>query len=94
MAQPDERALIRRVQSLAQLPYGEIQENLIGDGCLPIDMLRCKLSFFGASKFDPRSNLWVRITLFQGAPLVQDIGKPFADDWFWPIAPQFEEGEA
>ncbi|MFK7801437.1 MAG: hypothetical protein AB8G95_07400 [Anaerolineae bacterium] len=94
MAQPSERGLIRRIQSLADLPYGEIQENLIGENCLPIDMLRCKLSFFGASKFDPRSNLWVRITLFQGAPLVQDIGKPFADDWFWPVAPKLPEDAA
>ncbi|MFT7587366.1 MAG: hypothetical protein ACI9EW_003808 [Cellvibrionaceae bacterium] len=91
MTHPAERSLIRRIQSLAELPYGEIQDNLIGEECLPIDMLRCKLSFFGASKFDPRSNLWVRITLFQGAPLVQDIGKPFADDWFWPIAPKLTE---
>lgn len=88
IANPAERGLIKRVQSLAHLPYAEIQDNLIGADCLPIDLLRCKLSFFGASKFDPRSNLWVRITLFQGAPLVSDIGKPFADDWFWPVAPK------
>lgn len=88
MANPDLRGLIRRVQSLADMPYGEIHDNLLGEECLPIHMLRCKLSFFGASKFDPRSNLWVRITLFQGAPLVQDIDKPFEDDWFWPVAPK------
>ncbi|MEM9776919.1 MAG: hypothetical protein AAF902_20240, partial [Chloroflexota bacterium] len=88
MANPAERGLIKRIQSLATKPYAEIQDNLIGKDCLPIDLLRCKLSFFGASKFDPRSNLWVRITLFQGAPLVSDVGKPFADDWFWPVAPQ------
>ena len=88
MANPDARGLIRRIQSLADLPYGEIHDNLLSEDCLPIHMLRCKLSFFGASKFDPRSNLWVRITLFQGAPLVQDIGKPFADDWLWPAAPK------
>ena len=87
MTNPAERGLIRRIQSLAQQSYAEIQDNLIAADCLPIDLLRCKLSFFGASKFDPRSNLWVRITLFQGAPLVSDIGKPFNDDWFWPIAP-------
>ncbi len=88
MANPAERGLIRRIQSLAKLPYAEVQDNLIAAECLPIDLLRCKLSFFGASKFDPRSNLWVRITLFQGAPLVTDIGKPFSDDWFWPVAPK------
>ena len=30
--------------------------------------MRCKLAFFGASHFDPRSDKWVRISLFQGAP--------------------------
>jgi hypothetical protein len=49
-------------------------------------LLRCKLSFFGASKFDPKSKLWVRNTMFQGAPILSDIGKPFADDWYFPIA--------
>ncbi|MGB1250067.1 MAG: hypothetical protein ACPG8W_05495 [Candidatus Promineifilaceae bacterium] len=89
LAHPAQRAIVRRVQSLAERPYGEIWDNLIAADTLPIHMLRCKLSFFGASKFDPRSNLWVRVTLFQGAPLVDEIGKPFADDWFWPTAPVF-----
>jgi hypothetical protein len=84
---PQLRGIVRRVQAIRKAPYGEIRDNLIGRDCLPIHLLRCKLSFFGASKFDPRSNLWVRITLFQGAPLVGDIGQPFVDDWFWPVKP-------
>ena len=32
---------------------------------MPIDMLRLKLSFFGAVKFDPRSDKWLRICMFQ-----------------------------
>ena len=39
----------------------------------PIDILRFKLSFFGACKFDPKSNLWTRITLFQGVPLPKNL---------------------
>ena len=35
---------------------------------LPIDILRCKLSFFGATRFDPRSDRWVRICMYQDAP--------------------------
>ncbi|MEP5151560.1 hypothetical protein [Planktotalea sp.] len=73
MAQPEQRFAVRRVQSLAIAPYGEIRDNLIGEDCLPIDMLRCKLSFFGASKFDPKSDRWTRITLFQGAPLFDEL---------------------
>jgi hypothetical protein len=48
----------------------------------PIDMLRCKLSFFGCTRFDPRSDLWLRITMFQGAPFPSDPG-PWPDDWIY-----------
>jgi hypothetical protein len=39
----------------------------------PIDLLRCKLSFFGATRFDPRSDRWVRITMFKGAPYPDEL---------------------
>jgi hypothetical protein len=81
---PEHGLAIERAQLAARYPYGEIQDNLIGAGCLPIDMLRCKLSFFGASKFDPKSDRWTRITLCQGAPLVDELDKE-ADDWWLPV---------
>ena len=40
----------------------------------PIDLLRCKLAFFGATRFDPRSDRWLRISLFQGAPFPEELG--------------------
>ena len=83
MGHPQHRIAARRVQSLEQFPYAEIRDNLISDACLPIDMLRCKLSFFGASKFDPKSDRWTRITLYQGAPLPDEL-KGDADDWWLP----------
>ena len=52
---PEHRQIIRRVMNTAQYPYGEIRDNLVAATTRPIDMLRCKLSFFGASKFDPKS---------------------------------------
>ena len=82
---PDQRAMVRRVQSAERHPYMEIRDNLIGEECLPIDMLRSKLSLFGASKFDPKSDLWTRVTLFQGAPTGQEIAEPGADDWAFPV---------
>jgi len=87
---PEHRWAVQRVQTMARTPYGEIRANLIGDGFRPIDLLRCKLSFFGASKFDPRSDRWVRITLFQGAPLIEDLysGEAAGIDWFLPEAPK------
>ena len=78
---PAHRYAVRRVQTSAKAPYSEIRENLIGTECLPIDMLRCKLSFFGASKFDPKSDLWTRITMFQGAPSFETIANSDADNW-------------
>ena len=78
-AMPQHRAAARRVQTLAQHPYAEIRDNLIGADCLPFDMLRCKLSFFGASHFDPKSDRWTRIPLARGAPLWDELER--AGDW-------------
>lgn len=75
---------VERVNLAACYPYAEIRDNLIAESCLPIDMLRCKLSFFGASKFDPKSDRWTRITLCQGAPLADELDDA-ADDWWLPV---------
>ena len=83
-AHPDHALANERVNMGADYPYGEIRDNLIATSCLPIDMLRCKLSFFGASKFDPKSDRWTRITLCQGAPLADELGSQ-ADDWWLPV---------
>lgn len=87
MRHPRHRNAVRRVQTLAHCPYGEIRDNLIARSCLPIDMLRCKLSFFGASRFDPRSDRWTRITLYGGAPTFVDVAEGRdCDDWWMPCA--------
>jgi len=73
LAHPEHRHTARRVQNLAACPYAEIQDNLIAADMLPIDILRCKLSFFGATKFDPRSDRWVRICMYQDAPFPHEL---------------------
>jgi hypothetical protein len=88
LQEPDMKGISTRIQTMARDPYGDIQANLADNSTLPIHLLRCKLSFFGVSKFDPKSRFWVRNTMFQGAPLLSDIGKPFHDDWYFPLAPQ------
>lgn len=88
---PEQRGIARRIQSMSETRYGEIRANLLDREVLPMHLLRCKLAFFGVSKFDPRSRLWVRNTMFQGAPLLEDIGQPFEDDWFLPLAPSQEK---
>lgn len=87
LERPRWRGIVRRIQRLAPLPYGEIQDNLIGEACLPIDLLRCKLSIFGAAKFDPKSDRWTRITLYQGAPAIEELADLDADDWAFPAFP-------
>ena len=69
----DLRHVVRRAFIAEKFPYSEIQDNTIGQSIVPIDMLRLKLSFFGALKFDPRSDKWLRICMFQGAPLPQEL---------------------
>jgi len=73
LAHPEHRHTTRRVQNLATHPYAEIQDNVISADMLPIDILRCKLSFFGATKFDPRSDRWVRICMYQDAPFPSEL---------------------
>jgi hypothetical protein len=87
LAHPDHRYCLRRVQTLAKYPYSEIRDNLIAETCQPIDMLRCKLAFFGAAKFDPKSDRWTRITMYQGAPLAEEVqsGSSLCDDWWLPV---------
>ncbi len=67
------RHVLRRIFICEKLPYSEIQDNTISKSLMPVDMLRLKLSFFGATRFDPRSDRWVRITMYQGAPLMREI---------------------
>ena len=84
---PQFSSTVRRAQAMANECYGEVRANLADKTMRPMDLLRCKLSFFGVSKFDPKSKLWVRNTMFQGAPVVADIGGEFDDDWYFPVAP-------
>ena len=84
---PELRHVARRVRIGARYPYAEVRGNLIDVGCRPIDLLRGKLACFGASKFDPKSDLWTRITLYQGAPLPDQLEDPEADDWCFPVFP-------
>ncbi|MEM8754304.1 MAG: hypothetical protein AAGF90_15110, partial [Pseudomonadota bacterium] len=68
LARPEHRGAAKRAQIAARFPYAEIRGNTIGADLTPLDLLRAKLSFFGAKRFDPKSDRWLRISLFQGAP--------------------------
>ena len=76
------RHVVRRAFIIEKFPYSEIQDNTISEKIVPIDMLRLKLSFFGALKFDPRSDKWLRICMFQGAPLPHEL-KNYDEQWVY-----------
>ncbi|MFD3191463.1 hypothetical protein ACFMPD_14455 [Sedimentitalea sp. HM32M-2] len=86
LVRPEYRHTVRRAQMSRRAPYGEIRDNTIGQDLLPIDMLRAKLSFFGATHFDPRSDRWVRISMYAGAPYPEDLTPETADLWVYPEA--------
>ncbi len=85
---PECRHTVRRAQMARFAPYGEIRSNTIASDVLPIDMLRAKLSFFGVTHFDPRSDRWVRVCMYAGAPYPLELGHQNADQWIYPEAIQ------
>jgi len=98
MAHPKQKEIARRIQTMASTPYGEIRANLWHRDMKPMHLLRTKLSFFGAGRFDPKSDRWVRITLFQGAPLGAELTNPELsleqlDDWSFPLQPERQPGK-
>ncbi len=99
MANPKFMDTVRRIQTMAATSYGEIRANLWHRDMKPMHLLRTKLSFLGASRFDPRSDRWVRVTFFQGAPLVDELNREPTDlasfdDWSFPLAPVLRETTA
>lgn len=84
---PQHRHTVRRIQTVAHHPYGEIRDNLISARMRPIDMLRCKLAFFGACKFDPKSDRWTRIALYQGVPTPATLTVESAEDNTFAVQP-------
>lgn len=86
LTNPEHRHILRRAQIAARFPYAEIRDNTIDHAMLPIDMLRCKLAFFGAGRFDPRSDRWVRINMFAGAPFPEELADWTDEAWAYGVA--------
>ena len=81
---PEHRYAIRRAQIAAHAPFSEIRDNTISADLFPVDLLRVKLAFFGATHFDPRSDRWVRICMFGNAPYPEELSAENADLWIYP----------
>ena len=75
------RHVVRIAFIIEKFPYSEILDNTIGQKLMPIDMLRFKLSFFGASRYDPKSDRWLRVSFFAGAPFYEELNSQNVEDW-------------
>ena len=75
------RGIVKRIQSLKNYPYSEVEDNVLDKNTIPIDMLRFKLSFFGANRYDPKSDRWLRVSFFSGAPYLSDLNDKNVDEW-------------
>ncbi|MEJ6388059.1 hypothetical protein [Gymnodinialimonas ulvae] len=83
---PEHRHTVRRLQIAETHAYAEVRDNTIHADMAPIDLLRAKLSFFGATRFDPRSDRWLRITMFQNAPFPKELSEADPDGWCYPVS--------
>jgi len=81
LTHPEYRGIVKRIQSLKNYPYSEVQDNVLDKKTIPIDMLRFKLSFFGANRYDPKSDRWLRVSFFSGAPYLSDLNNKNVDEW-------------
>ena len=78
---PEFRGIIRRIQTLSNYHFGEVNDNILAKKTMPVDMLRFKLSFFGASRYDPKSDRWLRVSFFAGAPFYSDLNSKNSEAW-------------
>ena len=81
LSYPQYRGIIRRIQTLSHYKYSEVKDNILAKNVKPINMLRFKLSFFGASRYDPKSDRWLRISFYAGAPFYNNLNKQNAEKW-------------
>ncbi len=68
-------------------PYSEPRENVCDFKHLPLNLQRFQLAMYGMDNFSPQSTDWLRVTLFQGAPRVSEIGLKDSDKWILPKQP-------
>ena len=78
---PKFRGIIRRIQTLSDYNLGEVSDNILAKNTMPVNMLRFKLSFFGASRYDPKSDRWLRVSFYAGAPFYSDLNSQNVENW-------------
>ena len=83
---PEHRLAAERLD-LSDRMYGEPRDNACSARYLPLLLQRFQLAMYGMDNFKPKSTDWLRVTLFQGAPRMGDLGGT-TDDWVLPPRPR------
>jgi len=92
IAHPWHRGTVARVQTTAHLRYAEVHTNTLAEDFLPLNVQRLQLAVYGMENFVPQSTDWLRVTLFSGAPRIDDLTAGTADDdWIFTLIPRNEE---
>lgn len=85
--EPAHRFAVARL-GFAHLDYGEPRDNVCAAEHLPLQLQRFQLATYGMDDFKPKSTDWLRVTLFQGAPRLDDLVDGTVDDrWAMPPRP-------
>ncbi len=83
---PQHRLAAERL-SVSDCAYAEPRDNACSAHYLPLLLQRFQLAMYGMDNFKPKSTDWLRVTLFQGAPRLGDLGVDTGDDWVLPARP-------
>jgi len=83
---PEHHLAVERLHR-SDRPYCEPRDNACAAGYLALQLQRFQLAMYGMDNFKPKSSDWLRVTLFQGAPRLGDLGPDTADDWVLPPRP-------
>ena len=83
---PEHRLAAERL-SVSDRAYAEPRDNPCSAHYLPLQLQRFQLAMYGMDNFKPKSTDWLRVTLFQGAPRLGDLGVDAGDGWVLPARP-------
>lgn len=86
---PEHRMAASRL-ARAVRPYCEPRDNACAGRFLPLQLQRFQLAMYGMDNFTPKSTDWLRVTLFQGAPRIDDLRPGLPDEWVFPARPERE----
>jgi len=87
---PEHRMAVERLHA-SDRRYGEPRDNACSADYLPLQIQRFQLAMYGMDNYKPKSTDWLRVTLFQGAPRLEDMGPDVTDDWVLPPRPGMSE---